>query len=247
MQKMNEYRKLARDYDFLHPKEEIFKQKRFFQKLIQEHSVKTCLDCACGTGWHLLMLNDLGLKCFGSDLSPEMLALAKKNLRGKKIPLKRQDFRKLTNSWKEKFDMVICMTTSFPHMLTDKDAVAALNSMYERLNDQGILVINNGITDALLNGKPKCILGRISGNQAFYFFLEYPNSKRVIVNILQVKKTKDSFEHAFFVVPYNAMRKSALEKYFAKTKFKKVQYFGDDRFRKYSEKDSGRLIVVAQK
>jgi ubiquinone/menaquinone biosynthesis C-methylase UbiE len=137
MQGMNEYRKLAKDYDFLHPKEEIFKQKAFFQKLIKECSVKTCLDCACGTGWHLLMLNGLGLKCFGSDLSPEMLALAKKNLRGKKIRLKRQDFRKLANSWKENFDMVICMSTSFPHMLTDKDAVAALNSMYKRLNDEG--------------------------------------------------------------------------------------------------------------
>ncbi len=244
---MNDYKKLAKDYDFLHPKEEIFKQKAFFQKLIKQYSVRTCLDCACGTGWHLLMLSELGLECVGSDLSPEMLALAKKNLSGKKILLKKQDFRKLAHSWKEKFDMVICMTTSFPHMLTDQEAVTALHSMYERLHGGGILVIDSGIPDALLDARPKCIPGRILKDRAFYFFLEYPNRKRIVVNILYVQKTENSFAHAFFCVPYNAMRKSVLEKYVARTKFNPVHYFGDHAFRRYSEKESKRLIAVARK
>lgn len=244
---MNDYKRLAKDYDFLNPKEEIFKQKPFFLRLIKNYSVRTCLDCARGTGWHLLMLSDLGLECFGSDLSPEMLALARKNLSGKKIPLKKQDFRTLSDSWKEKFDMIICMTTSFPHLLTDQEAVTALQSMHERLNEGGIVVIDSGIPDALLNARPKCIPGRILKDRAFYFFLEYPNRKRIVVNILYVKKTENSFAHAFFCVHYRAMRKSALEKYFARTKFNAVHYFGDHRFRRYSEKKSRRLIAIAQR
>jgi ubiquinone/menaquinone biosynthesis C-methylase UbiE len=244
---MNHYKRLAKDYDYLNPKEEIFKQRSFFKKLIKEYSVNICLDCACGTGWHLFMLDHLGVECYGSDLSPEMLALAKKNLRRKNIPLKIGDFRKLSKTWEEQFEMVICMTTSLPHMLTDKDAMTALNSMYEQLSDRGILVISNGITDSLLRSKPKLIPARILKHRAFYFFLEYPNSERVIFNILQVKKTKKSSGHTYPVIYYNAMRKFVLKKYFAGTKFKKVQYFGDYKFTPYSVKKSGRLIVIAQK
>jgi glycine/sarcosine N-methyltransferase len=120
----------------LNPKEEIFKQEGFFRHLIEQYQVKTCLDCACGTGWHLFMLDNMGIECFGSDLSQEMLDKAVQNLAGKTAPLKKEDFRQLPNSWHQKFDMVICMTTSFPHMQTDADAIQALNAMYELLNER---------------------------------------------------------------------------------------------------------------
>jgi glycine/sarcosine N-methyltransferase len=244
---MDSYKILAKDYDYINPKEEIFKQKDFFKKIINKYSVKTCLDCACGTGWHLFMLDRLGIKCFGSDLSPEMLTSARKNLKGKNIPLQKEDFRNLSRSWKQKFDMLICLTTSLPHMLTDKDVIQALDSMHERLNQGGILVISNGITDSLLDEKPKFIPARIFKNQAFYFFFEYPSEKQVIFNILQVKKTKNSFTHTYAVMHYNAMRKSVLERCFDKTKFRKVNYYGNHDFTKYSVKNGKRLVVVAER
>jgi len=245
---MDNYKILAKDYDyFFNPRETVSKQKKFFEKLIKKYSVKTCLDCACGTGPHLYMLEKLGIKCFGSDLSPEMLAVAKKNLKGKNIPLRVEDYRKLSNSWKEKFDMIICMTSSFAHMLTDKDAVAALNSMYGKLNDRGILVISNGISDKMLDTKPKFIPAKILKDRAMYFFLEYPNKKEIIFNIIQIKKTKNSFKQAIETMTYNAMRKSVLEKYFAQTKFRKVQYFGNYDFSRYSTRKSDKIRVIAHK
>jgi glycine/sarcosine N-methyltransferase len=137
---MDVYKILAKDYDFLNPKEEIFKQEGFFRKLIEKYHVRTCLDCACGTGWHLFMLGNMGVQCFGSDLSQEMLDRAKQNLTGKNVPLKREDFRHLSHSWSEKFDMVICMTTSFPHMQTDADAIQTLQAMYDALTNTGIVL-----------------------------------------------------------------------------------------------------------
>lgn len=243
--KTDNYKILAKDYDyFFSPQEEIFKQESFFKKLIKSYSINTCLDCACGTGPHLSMLNKLEIKCFGSDLSLEMLAVAKKNLKSKNIPLKKEDFRNLENSWKEKFDMVICMTTSFAHMLTDNDAVKALNSMYKKLNDGGILIISNGISDKLLDEKPKFIPAKIQKSRAMFFFMEYPSQNRVVFNILQIR---NNFKYNYDSVPYNAMRKSVLEKYFRKTKFRRVQYFGNYDFSKYQIKTSRRLIMIAQK
>lgn len=244
---MDLYDKIAKDYDFLNPKKEIFKQKAFFRQLIKKYSIRTCLDCVCGTGWHLFMLDELGIKCHGSDSSPAMLTLAKKNLKGRNIPLKKEDYRNLSHSWKKKFDMIICMTTSLHHMLTKLDVMTALRSMYQQLNEGGILIISHGITDSLLNSKPKFMPARILKEHAFYFFLEYPNPKRIIFNVLHTKKTKRSFDHDFYIFPYHALRPSTFKKWMAQAKFRKVYYFGDFAFSKYSAKKSQHIIVVAQK
>ncbi|NHI90863.1 MAG: class I SAM-dependent methyltransferase [Candidatus Lokiarchaeota archaeon] len=244
---MDEYQELSIDYDILNPKEVIFQQKDFFKKLIEEFSIKSCLDCACGTGWHLFMLDELGLNCFGSDLSPSMLLIAKKNLLSKQIPLKLVDFRRLSYSWEMKFDMIICMSTSLPHMLTEVDIIAALDSMFRQLNENGILIISNGISDSLLIEKPKLIPARILKEQAFYFFMEYPTSERVIFNILNIKKIKNGFQHGFAFIENNAMKKVDVEKYLTKIPFKKINYYGNYDFSPYSVKSSKRLIIIAQK
>ena len=54
-------------------------------------------------------------------------------------------------------------------------------------------------------------------------------------------------EHKFTSITYNAMRKSSLERCFAKVQFKDVRYYGDYDFREYSKDTSSMLIVVAQK
>ncbi len=243
---MEEYKILAEVYDILNPKEDVFDQKSFFDGLVKKYSILKVLDCACGTGWHLSMFHDMGLSSFGSDISPDMLAQAKVNLEGKYIPLKKEDFRTLSNSWGDGFDMITCLTTSLPHMLTDEDVVTALTSMYNQLNEDGILVISNGITDSLLTNKPKFIPARVLENEAFYFVMEYPENQ-LVFNVVYVKKTDESFEDKFTSLTYNAMRKSVLERAFAKTAFKSVTYYGDYDFSSYDPTLSSKLIVVAQR
>jgi len=244
---MDNYQNLSIDYDALQPKEEIFKQEPFFRKLIEKYSIKTCLDCACGTGWHLHMLNNLGIKCAGSDLSEDMLEKAKKNLEDLPIELKKETFRTLSKSWDQKFDMVICMTTSFPHNSNENEAIQTLKSMYDRLNDGGIIVIDNGFADSFFETKPKFIPARIHKDQAFYFFLEYPNPKKVIFNILNIKKTKTSFEHALETMEYLYLGKEEFEDFFAKTDFDKIEYYGGYNFTRYSKENSKRIVLIAQK
>lgn len=244
---MDIYKSLAKNYDLLQPKDEVLKQILFFEEIIRKYRIKTCLDCACGTGWHLFMLNELGLKCYGSDISNEMLNIAKDNLEGKNIILKKGDFKSLDKIWEIKFDMIICMSTSFPHMLSDLDAITTLESMYYQLKDNGILIIDNGISDKLINNKPKFIPARILKNTAFYFFLEYPSKNKIIFNVLQVNKTKKSFEHKNYSIIYNAINKYIFDNYFHKTDFKKINYFGEFKFSGYSVRNSDRLIVLAQK
>lgn len=242
------YSELSINYDLLQPKEEIFKQEEFFEKLIERYSIKTCLDCACGTGWHLVMLNNLKVQCDGSDLSESMLQKAEINLKGRSVNLKKEDFRTLSKSWTSKYDMIICMTTSFPHNKNDKEAIQTLNSAYDCLNQGGILVIDNGFSDLLFKTRPKYIPARITAEQAFYFIIEYPDNQDIVVfNILNVIKTPTGFDNAFETIDYLAIGKEKFENLFSKTDYSKVEYYGNYEFEEYSIESSKRMIAIAQK
>lgn len=52
----------------------------FFRHLIDQKSIHTVLDSACGPGQELMMLHALGCDITGSDVSPSMLQLARDNL-----------------------------------------------------------------------------------------------------------------------------------------------------------------------
>ena len=245
---MNNYTQLSVNYDILNPKEEIFKQEIFFRKLIEKYSIKTCLDCACGTGWHLFMLHNLKVQCDGSDISESMLQKAEINLKGLSINLKKENFRTLSKSWTRKYDMIICMTTSFPHNKNDKESIDTLNSAYDCLNQGGILVIDNGFSDLLFKTKPKFIPARITDEQAFYFIIEYPdNQEKLVFNLLNVIKTPSGFDNAFEVIEYNAIGKKKFDFLLSKTGYSNIEYYGNFEFEEYSIETSKRMIVIAQK
>lgn len=246
MYSMDEYKILADIYDILNPKEDVYLQRPFFDSLVEKYNVGTVLDCACGTGIHLSLFHEMGLRASGSDISGEMLKIAAENTNGLHIPLKQQDFRELQASWSEKFDMVTCLTTSLPYMLTQEDLHTALQSMYDALNPGGVLVITNGITDSLLDTKPKFIPARINQNDAFYFICDYTDTTMTF-NILYVKHGDTQMEHAFTSTTYNAMRKSVISSALTTVPFRDISYFGDYAFQPYDEHSSANLIIVAQK
>ncbi|MBF0410420.1 MAG: class I SAM-dependent methyltransferase [Candidatus Riflebacteria bacterium] len=243
----NQYNILAEDYEELNPKAEIYKQQSFFKEIIIKNKIKTCLDCSCGAGWHLKMITEMGVTCFGSDLSVDMLELAKKNLKSNSIPLKIGNFLTLDKLWSNKFDLVICMTTSFPHLKNISEMKRATKSISNCLSPGGILLIDNGFSDSFFDHKPKFIPAREDSNSGFYFFLEYLASKYVRFNILRVSYSMKKISNKFTSFLYYQMRKSTFERVFKKSDFRKVTFFGDFEFSKYSEKLSKRLICLAKK
>ncbi|MBN2225827.1 MAG: class I SAM-dependent methyltransferase [candidate division Zixibacteria bacterium] len=245
---MDFYKDFAEEYDAMHPRETVYEQQSFFAELISRYHITSCLDCACGAGWHLEMLHRMGLDCAGSDLSPDMLALAKKHLASTGIPLKCEDFRTLERSWKgHRFDMVVCLTTSLPHVTTAKGIATALRAMRRRLNANGILVVSNGISDKLLDIKPVFIAGPTFEDRAVYFFNEYPETERAVFHVLIVSKTASGFRHVVRSMDYYAMRKDTLHGFLEQAEFRDMNYYGDFAFTRYSKRTSDRLIVVAQK
>ena len=76
------YAEWAADYDLFGEIDTLNVEERaFLDKTLAACGATTVLDCACGTGQHLVMLSGLGYEVYGSDFSEEMLAVCRATCR----------------------------------------------------------------------------------------------------------------------------------------------------------------------
>ena len=114
------------------------------------------LDCACGIGTQAIGLAALGFEVTASDVSDgelaEASARAEKN--GLKIRFEHADFRALSDTFSERFDVVIAMDNALPHMLTGEALEKAVTSIIAQVKPGGIFVTSIRDYDSLLTVKP---------------------------------------------------------------------------------------------
>ena len=240
------YEKFAYDYDeFGDIKDYLGPEKEFFEIVFKENNVKTVLDCACGTGHHLYMMDNLGLEVSGSDYSNSMLEVAKNNLSNlnKDIKLKQCDFRYLENAFSEKFDAIVCLTTSLPHLHEDDDLITALISMKNRLNEDGILVLTQGATPATLKLPPIEVV--VEREDFTRVYVKEHDDRFQIIHILDLYHSKNRLENQQYDVKYRLLFDEDYKKLLLKAGFTDICIYGDYYRRPYT-KDSRRLIIVAK-
>lgn len=245
----DEYKDWAEDYDRFGDITDInLKEQEFLNKVFKMYNVKTILDCACGTGVHLYMLSKNGYTIHGSDYSPAMLRVCKRNLdkAGINVPLKQADFRYLENVWEEKYDAVICMTQAIAHMLTEDDLLIALKSMKNRLKDKGILIMTQGTTHRTLQDDFRFDL--VVNNKDFSrVFVRDIKGGFQTINILDIyhSETENKMKkHSVFIkILLDEDYKFLLDK----AGFTKVNIYGDYDMNPYDKDMSWKLIVAAQK
>lgn len=114
------------------------------------------LDCACGIGTQSIGLAMLGYDVTASDISEGELAEARARAANNNavIRFEQADFCALSETFSQKFDIIICMDNALPHMLSESALEAAVNSITNQLAPGGIFVASIRDYDALLLDKP---------------------------------------------------------------------------------------------
>lgn len=240
------YEKFAYDYDEFGAIEEYLGQeKEFFGKLFDKHSVKTVLDCACGTGQHLYMFSKMGYEVSGSDYSQAMLDTAESNLKkyGKTIPLYQCDFRYLEQKRLGLFDAVVCLTNSLPHLHTDKDLITALKSMKKRLNQNGLLVLTSGTTHFTLSLPPIEVV--INREDFSRIFVKEHDDEFQTIHVLDLFHSENRNESNQYDIVYRILFDDDYKRLLSAAGFDNIQIYGDYDMNDYNE-TSGRLIAVAR-
>jgi len=155
------YDSLASHYDklFLDWQTATREQAAILSRLFEAHGFDKSariLDCACGIGTQAIGLAALGYSVTASDFSPGALAEARKRAgeNGVTIPFFRTDFRMLSETFPEPFDLLICMDNALPHMLTKGDLAAAVKSIAAQLAPGGMFAASIRDYDTLLVEKP---------------------------------------------------------------------------------------------
>jgi glycine/sarcosine N-methyltransferase len=221
----------------------------FFRRLFTENRVHSVLDCACGTGHDLVMLDSLGLKVCGSDVSSSMLERARNNLaaRGLEMPLARVDFRELPRHFNERFDAVLCLSTSLLEAGDERQIMRALRSMNGVLRDRGILVLSQGTTDKQWRTRPRFIPVVNRPGFSRVIAVDYlPQGARY--NVLDLFQGTDRQEFVVWSREYPVMLlKDDYDTLLKAAGFRDLRFYGDYEFGDYDKTGSDILLITANK
>ena len=223
-------------------------QAGFFRQLFARHGAHTILDCACGTGQHLHLFHTLGCRVTGSDISPSMLAQARKNLTGVgiEVPLHQADYRALPERFTTRFDAVTCLSSSLLHMEDDDQALRALRSMRAVLRRGGILVLTQGTTDRQWAEKPRFILAANTKELTRLFVIDYLDAG-ARYNIVDIHRGGGGEELEVWSIEYaQVLLHDDQDRLLRAAGFSSVEFFGSYRFEPYDKKESRVLIAVAE-
>jgi ubiquinone/menaquinone biosynthesis C-methylase UbiE len=221
----------------------------FFRQLFAQHQVQSVLDCACGTGRDLILFQALGCQVWGTDLSPSMLAQARKNLAGLglKIPLTLADYRELPEYFPQPFDAVTCLSSSILHMPDDEEVVRAFASIRTVLKENGILVLSQGTSDKQWRAKPRFISAVNLPEFSRLLAIDY-HGRGARYHILDLWHSPERSDFAVWSVDYpHMLLQDDYLRLLTESGFHQITVYGSYRFDPYDKKISDWLIAIAQR
>ncbi len=155
------YNYFANIYNIILPdwEADIQTEGKIIKKILAKYTtipIVSILDCMCGIGIQTMSLALEGFQVYGSDISHKEILFAKKEAsrRGLDIEYQIADCKNLSETFSQKFDAIIAMDNAMPHLLSEKNFVAALKSIYNQLNDNGVFLASFRNYDEILKTKP---------------------------------------------------------------------------------------------
>ncbi|MEJ2005739.1 MAG: methyltransferase domain-containing protein, partial [Cyclobacteriaceae bacterium] len=97
------------------------------------------LDLACGRGRHAIYLNKKGFQVTGLDLSPQNIAIARRN-ENERLHFDTHDMRDPLPA--RAYDLILNLFTSFGYFSSDKEHVLALENISASLKNGGSFILD---------------------------------------------------------------------------------------------------------
>jgi glycine/sarcosine N-methyltransferase len=243
------YDQLAPSYDVMTGFEARFeREKPAFQRIVTEYGIRSAIDAGSGSGFHALLLAQMGVHVTAADISAKMLDRVRDHAREMHLPidLVQSSFQDLADSVHEKVDAVFCLGNSIPHLLNDEDVKGALTGFATVLKPGGVLVAQ------ILNyGKILATRERIVGVQQrndamfirFYDFID----PLVRFNILSLQQRGVVWKPALQSTLLRPLFREDLGQHLAAAGFEASDFFGTMSMDNYVLLESRDVVVVARK
>ena len=219
----------------------------FFRQIFVKNHVTSTLDCACGTGQHLLLFHKLGLMVRGSDASQAMLAQARRNLSnyGVEVNLRQADYRELPEYFNQDFDAVVCLG-SIGYMPDETQFIRAFRSMYSVIKEGGIMIMTSIVTDKQWREQPRFKLSVDVPEITRLFVMDYLYTT-VEYNIVDIYHNQEVGGLKVWSAELTVLLQGDQERLLKASGFQEVNFYGAFDFSSYDKKNSDLLITVAYK
>ncbi|ARF58375.1 class I SAM-dependent methyltransferase [Streptomyces gilvosporeus] len=126
-------------------------EQDFFAELLNGAEARRVLDVAAGTGYHSVTLAQHGFDVTAADGSAEMVERTRRNAaaHGQSFRVLQADWRSLHQHIDGRYDAIVCLGSSFPHLFRETDRHAVLAEFHQALNPGGILIIDHRNFDSI--------------------------------------------------------------------------------------------------
>jgi len=192
------------------------------------------LDLACGTGRHSIYLNQLGFDVLGVDLSENSIAIAKKNT-NETLEFHVHDMR---HPFKEKFDAIFNLFTSFGYFENDADHLKTLIAIKESLSEYGFGVIDfmnvNHVITHLVAEETKTVDGIDFHIKRFH----------IDGHICKEIDFEDQGKKYHYTEKVRAYTLQDFQELMTEVGIYLLDIFGDYKLKKFHKNDSERLIMI---
>jgi len=223
----------------------------FFKKLVSDNKLKSSLDVACSTGFHVIMLRRLGLDAVGIDASPKMIEKARTNsvTCGVTVEYILGDFTNMSKRFSEGFDLITCLGDTVAHLKSGQDLKKLVQEVYKGLNPGGLFVIQARNYDFVMKHQARFTppTGSRNGTEETLFFrlLDF-NPKSLNLSIARFRWHENRWESSVHTTEIYPYLKKELESVLKSVGFAKLESYRNYNFEDYDPNGSD-LILIAQK
>jgi glycine/sarcosine N-methyltransferase len=241
------YNDISENYDEMFNFEnDLDSAEKVVAELKKQFDFDTALDIGCGTGSCTLALARSGAEVTGMDLSNLMIDKAKKNslAYGLDINFINSGMDDMLSNVNGKFDLIMCMGNTLPHLLHKKDLLLMMTACRQLLNPGGHLVLNLLNYDRILGAKERIIGITRSKNHEFIRFYDF-EPPYVNFNLLEIDWGKGAPSHKIVstkLYPYTHLE---VESVLLQTNFKDLKIYGSLSLKKYKPEKSKSITLIA--
>lgn len=228
-------------YHTLYQHRDLDEAKRFIDNLLANLVIPKgakCLDLACGKGRHSKYLNEHGLDVVGLDLSENSIQSAKA-FENDTLCFDVHDMRKVYKT--AYFDVIFNLFTSFGYFDSNKDNLNMLSAVNKMLRPDGRLIIDfmnaSRVIENLVEEETKVLDGITFNIRRSY------DGTHIFKNI----QFEDDGQHFDFTERVQALHYQDFQDLLDQKGFNITAVFGSFDLAPFDEKQSDRLIIIAQK
>jgi SAM-dependent methyltransferase len=224
------------------------REKSFFESLVQQYNIRKALDAGCGTGFHSLLLSQLGVDVTAVDISNEMLRQVRQHggEMNRDIKTRNLKFTDLKKEIKTTFDAVFCLGNSLAHLHSQKELKTTIDNFYAVLNPGGILVLQVLNYDRILKMRDRIISVKEFGGKLFIRFYDFL-PQNIIFNILTIDKGAATPNRRLQSIEIRPVRAKELITALRQTGFTTINTYGSIRRDNFSSATSTDLLITAIK